>query len=440
MRKLTRIAAGLAVVAMVSVPAPAENWPQWRGPLLNGSTPETNLPTKIGPTQGVAWRAKLPGGSGSTAIIWEDRIFVSAQDRAMKTWALCLSRDGGKELWKHAIGKGFGNRYGNTGASPSPITDGTTVWFYYGTGDLLAFDMDGKQLWRRNIQNDHGKFDILWDYGASALLHGGKLYVPVIHGVYVPRGGRWRRPGGVKPAGGKAAGKSYLLCVDPKTGRDVWKHSRPSDALNEATQAYTTPIPYAAAGGTQILVTGADYITAHDPKTGRELWRSATYNPRRDGNYRTVVSPSVCGNVVVAAAPRGGDLFGGPIGGRRWAWTHQRNSPDVSTPLSYKGRFYVLVGKTRTLLCIEPKSGKIVGQCKLSGKTVFQASPTGADGKIYCINMSGEAFVVSAADSPKLLHRADFGGRGVRSSISVSNGQLLVRADDTLYCIGKKAE
>ena len=429
MRRLTCAVAVSAVLAAVAAAALAENWPQWRGPLLNGSTEETHLPTKIGPAQGVAWRAKLPGGSGSTPIVWEDRIFVSAQDRARQTWAVCLSREGGRELWKRPIAKGFGNRQGNTGASPSPITDGRSVWFYYGTGDLLAFDMDGKQRWRRNIQEDHGKFEILWDYGASALLHGGKLFVPVIHGAY----GRGRRRGGDKPGG-----KSYLLCVDPATGRDVWKHARPSDAPAEAMQAYTTPIPHAGPGGTQILVTGADHITAHDPRTGREIWRSPTYNPKKDRNYRTVVSPVVCGEVVVAAAPRGGDLFGGPLGGRRWAWTHRRNSPDVPTPLSYKGRFYVLVGSSKTLLCIEPESGKILGQCKLSGKAVFQASPTGADGKIYCINMRGEAYVCSAEDSPKVLHRADFGARDVRSTISVSNGQLFVRADDTLYCIGKK--
>lgn len=430
MRRQTAIVTMLAVAAMAWAPALAENWAQWRGPLLNGSTPEANLPTKIGPSQGVAWRAKLPGGSGSTPIIWDDRIFISAQDRAQKTWAVCLSRDGGRELWKREIGKGFGNKQGNTGASPSPITDGTTVWFYYGVGDLLAFDMDGKMLWRRNIQKDHGKFEILWDYGASALLHGGKLYVPVIHGAY----GRGVRKGG----GAKAGGKSYLLCVEPATGRDVWKHARPSAAVAEGMQAYTTPIPYAAPGGTQILVTGADHVTAHDPRTGRELWRSPTYNPKKDPYYRTVVSPVVCGDALVVAAPRGGDLFGGPIGARRWAWTHRRKSPDVPTPLSYKGRFYVLLGKDRTLLCIEPRSGKILGQCRLTGRAVFQASPTGADGKIYCINMRGEAFVVAAGDSPKLLHRADFGGRDVRSTISVSDGQLFVRVDDTLYCVGQR--
>ena len=428
MQKFTWLAAVAAGLAIASAPAPAENWAQWRGPLLNGSTPETNLPMKIGPAQGVVWRAKLPGGGGSTPIVWGDRIFISAQDRAERTWAVCLSRDGGKELWKRAIGKGFGNHQGNTGASPSPITDGTTVWFYYGAGDLLAFNMDGKQLWRRNIQKDHGTFEILWSYGASALLLGGKLYVPVIHGEH--RGGGSSRGGG----------KSYLLCVDPKTGRDVWKHARPSAAPAEAKQAYTTPIPYAAPGGTQILVTGADHITAHDPESGRELWRSATYNPKKERTYRTVVSPVVCGDVVVAAAPRGGDLFGGPVGGGRWTWTHRRNSPDVPTPLSYKGRFFVLVGKSRTLLCIEPKSGRILGRCTLSGRTVFQASPTGADGKIYCLNMLGELFVVSAEDSPKLLHHADFGARNVRATVSVSNGQLFVRVDDTLYCFGKKAE
>jgi len=419
-------ASAILVLATLCGPAKADNWAQWRGPAFNGSSAETNLPAKIGPNQGVVWRAKLPGGGGSTPIVWGDRIFLTAQDRSQRLSALCISRDGGKVLWRHAVGMGFGNRHGNTGASPSPITDGKTVWFLFGTGELLACDMAGKQLWRRNIQKDHGKFEILWDYGASALLLDGRLYVPVIHG-------NLRTPA-------QARGKSYLLCIDPKTGRDIWKHSRQTKAPFEAKQAYTTPIPHAAAGGTQILLTGADCVTAHDPKTGGELWRSASYNPRKNRTYRTVVSPAVCDNMVIVAAPRGGDLYGGAIGSYRWACTHKGNSPDVPTPLSFKGRFFVLHGMARTLLCIEPKSGRILSRCKLDAKGVFQASPTGADGKIYCITLTGELFVLSAEDPPKVLHRASFKTKDVRSTVSISNGQLFVRADDTLYCFGRQTK
>ena len=422
-------AAFAALLTVLIAPTLADNWPQWRGPHFNGSSTETGLPAKFGPTENVAWKAPLPGGCGSTPIVWADRVFVTAQDRAKKTWALCISRKDGSPLWKHAISTGFGNKQGNTAASPSPITDGQTVWFYFGTGDLLACDLGGRQLWRRNIQKDHGKFEILWDYGASPLLLGGRLYVPVIHGEY--RGGKGQ-------GGGNPGGKSYLLCVDPKTGRDVWKRPRPSPAPAEAMQAYTTPIPFHSPDGVQILLSGADHVTAHDPATGRELWRSPSYNPRKDRNYRTVVSAVTSDNMVIVCAPRGGDLFAVPAGGSKWAWTHRRESPDVPTPLAYKGRFYVLVCSKRTLLCIEPKTGEILGQCKVGDRGIFQASPTGADGKIYCINLQGEAVVLSADDTPRVLHRASFGGSGCRGSIAVSDGQLFIKTDTELFCIGTR--
>ena len=112
-------------------------------------------------------------------------------------------------------------------------------------------------------------------------------------------------------------------------------------------------------------------------------------------------------------------------------------SPDVPTPLVYGGKFYVLLGKQRTLLCVEPKTGKFLGTCKIDVRGIFQASPTGADGRIYCISLRGEAVVLSAEDTPKVLHRADFGGSGCRGSIAVSRGQLFIKTDDTLYCVGK---
>lgn len=416
--------------------AHAENWPQWRGPFFNGSSSETDLPTRFSPTENLAWQGDLPGVGGSTPIVWEDHVFVSAQEPgSMKLWAVCLGRDNGQVRWRKPMGTGFGNKMGNTGASPSPITDGKTVWFYFGTGELAAFDLAGKQLWRRNIATDHGPFEILWDYGSTGLLHRGRLYIPVIHGG--PTRSRGRGPGG-RPTRG---GKGFLLCLDAATGRDIWKRHRPTDALFEAQQAYTTPIPATIGGREVILVTGADYVTAHDPATGKELWRSPSYNPRRDRAYRTVVSPAVADGMVVACPPRGArQFYGGPIGksSGQWAWTKHAPSPDVPTPLFYRGKLFVLVGMRKRMFCLEPKTGRTIWEGSLGGTSPFQASPTGADGKVYCINMRGEVVVLSAGDKFEILHRVKLGGYGCRSAIAVAGGQLFIRTDKRLYCIGKR--
>jgi len=426
-----------ACLVLLASGAAAENWPQWRGPLFNGSTTETGLPTKFSPSENVAWTADLPGAGGSTPIVWDDSVFITAQEaQSRKLWAVCLNRSDGTVRWRKAMGTGFANRQGNTGASPSAITDGKTVWFYFGTGELAAFDFRGTEIWRRNISKDHGPFEILWDYGATGLLHAGKLYVPVIHGA-IRRGGR--RRGGPAPSG--QGGKSFLLCVEPATGRDVWKRPRPSAAPFEAKQAYTTPIPCELGGRKMILVTGADHVTAHDAASGKELWRSPTYNPRKDRNYRTVVSPVVAGGMVMACPPRGAQrLYGAAIGqaAEAWAWEKRAPSPDVCTPLFYRGRLFVLAGIRKKMLCLDPKTGGTIWEGDLETRSIFQASPTGADGKIYCLSMKGEAVVLSAGDRLDVLHRASMGGSGVRSTIAAAGGQLFLRTDTKLYCIGKR--
>ncbi len=429
---ITALAAGL-VLAAAPAAAPAGNWAQWRGPNFNGSAgeDEKDLPVKFSPDENIAWTFEAGGVSAATPIVWGDHVFITAMEPSspQKTWAYCLSRTDGKVLWKQlGSDKGFGNRMGNSAATPSAITDGKVVIFQFGTGDLAALDLQGKPLWSRNLQKDHGKFEMLWQYGATSLLYKGRLYVPVIHGPTDAGAGDW----------------SYLLCVDPNTGKDIWKHMRTTDAVRESKQAYSTPIPYEGPGGPMILVSGGDYVTAHDPKTGKELWRSPTYNPRQVTHWRLVVSPCAMDGAALVCAPKGGRLFAvhtdrkGQLTRADELWSKDDYSPDVCTPLAYKGRFYVLDGRLKQMACIEPRTGKMIWTKDLHTKAVLQASPTGADGKIYCVSLSGEVLVLEAGDQYKLLQTAKFPGSGCRATISVSGGQLLLRTDTKLYCIGKK--
>ena len=132
----------------------AENWSQWRGPFFNGSTTEKGLPTRFSKTENVKWVVDLPGPAAATPIIWNDRVFVSSVDQKARTLqALCLGRSGGKPLWKQETGVGLGLDDKSNFASSSPVTDGKLVWFFYGNGQLAAFDFEGKEVWSRNIQD-----------------------------------------------------------------------------------------------------------------------------------------------------------------------------------------------------------------------------------------------------------------------------------------------
>ncbi|NQT86378.1 PQQ-binding-like beta-propeller repeat protein, partial [bacterium] len=264
------------VLCLLASAARAENWPQWRGPFLNGSTTESGLPTKFGPDQNVAWATPLPGPSGASPIVWGDRIFlpsVAGDDLV----ALCVDAKTGSVLWQKkaaANGRRFRN---NTGASPSAVTDGKTVWFYFGTSDLLAFDFKGNVLWQRNLEAAHGHNANMFGYSSSPLLLGDRLYFVAI---------RNRKPSQYGSSKATAPTPSYVLAVDPKTGKDIWREDRPDDAVGESQEAYTTLIPLQRGGRTELLAYGADALTAHDPATGKETWRWETYNPTRIHHWR----------------------------------------------------------------------------------------------------------------------------------------------------------
>src|SRR5262249_7835626 len=162
------------------ISARAENWAQWRGPHYDGSSAEQNLPVDFSKTNGVKWVAKMPGPSAATPIIWGDYVFVSSTDLPTKTLhALALDRKTGQQLWNVEVAQGFNRDDKSNLASPSPVTDGKLVYFYYGTGDLAAFDFKGKKIWDRSIEKDYGQFAMQWTYSTSPTLVGDKLYIQV---------------------------------------------------------------------------------------------------------------------------------------------------------------------------------------------------------------------------------------------------------------------
>ena len=435
--KSSLLAVGLTTLLVV--PAHAENWPHWRGPNFDGSSGETKLPDDFSKTNHVKWIASLPGPSAATPIIWGDRVFVSSTDTRTKALrAICLDFKTGRELWNQEVGTGFSQDRSSNFASPSAVTDGKLIYFYYGTGDLVAFDFNGKKIWSRNLEKDYGQFAYQWTYAASPTLFDGKLFIQVLQ-RNEPVHGRGRKDGPID---------SYLLALDPQSGKEIWKQVRPSDAAMESHEAYSTPIPFQHAGRSEILITGGDCITGHDVKTGTELWRWGTWNPTRISHWRLVPSPVAGGGVVLASAPKGSPVYAfkagvkGTLGEKETAWISQERevSSDVCTPLFYKGRFYVVNGDRKTMARVDPATGKADWIAELGRRAKIESSPTGADDKIYFQDFLGAVFVVAAADQFKLLHVVEMGDADddqLRATIAVSQGNLFIRTGTKLYCVGK---
>ena len=448
MKQLHILLAGILCAAT----AQAADWAQWRGPNFDGSTTETGLPERFSKTENVVWSATLPGPSGATPVVWGNHVFVSSTDETTKSCvAIAFDRKTGKELWRVKVAEGVGQDRNSTYSNSSPLTDGQHVWFFFSRGDLVCFDLAGKEIWRCNIEKDYGQFAFQWTFGSSPLLYDGRLYLEVLQ-RNVPVHGR-----------GQPDAESFLLALNPTTGKELWKTIRPSEARAESLESYSTPMPFTHNGRSELLITGGDCITGHDPATGKELWRWGTWNPTRIGHWRLVPSATAGAGLVLACGPKGAPIYAVPLGGKgelattSLAWqTHVQSTEeegkvarslnnrdvtsDVPTPLFYQGRFYILSGTQQSLFSLEP-SGKVAWSGSLKGKGIFQSSPTAADGRIYMMNFVGEVFVVQAGgDEFKLLHTAEMGDSDnmLRASIPISQGQLFVRTEKTLYCVGKK--
>jgi len=439
---MTRIrAAFLLWTICSSVTLANDNWPQWRGPALNGTSDSTKLPLSWSETKNIRWKVRLPSWSGSTPVIWGDRIFIMSPSAARagdeaptlqgaakkqrregkKILLLCLSKKDGSKLWEYTLA-GDNAHYGKQNmSSPSPVTDGKYVWAVTGTGILTALNMDGEFKWERDIQKDYGKFGILWGYASSPLLLKDKLVLEVLHGMHTND-------------------PSYLIAFDLRTSKTIWKVDRPTDAIAESPDAYTTPTVLHYKDRKEIVINGGDYLTAHDPKTGNEIWRCGGINLTKSKVFRTVCSP-LAANGMIYGASRSGSLVACRAGGKglvtdsHLAWTSEF-APDVPTPVS-DGKYLYILHDQGYLTCLDALSGKVHYAKQRLPRGTYSASPLLADGRVYVTNESACTAVVATGPKFKILSENQLDNGYTLSSIAVAGRELLMRTSTHLYCISE---
>jgi len=408
----------MSFVVLLAAALSADNWPQWRGPQLNGVSSETGLPLKWTAESNIAWKLPLPEWSGATPIIWGDLIFLNvAEGTELSLW--CVDRKGPAVLWKAPLGGGNHKEQKQNMSSPSPSTDGTHVYVMTGTGILKGFDFKGNARWSRDIQAEYGRFGLNWGYASSPLLHGDALYVQVLHGM-------------------KTDDPSYLLRIDKATGKTVWKVERPTDAISESPDAYTTPQLVQNGAATEIVVSGGDVVTGHDPATGKELWRLNGLNPTNDPYYRIVASPVVAAGLIIAPSRQSPVIAIRP-GGRgdvtqsHKAWQFSRG-PDVPSPVS-DGTHVFLVTDNGVVYALNAKTGVLVwGPSRLPSGT-YSASPVLAEGRVYVTNEDGVTSVFAAGPAFELLAQNPLNDYTL-SSPAISQGQIFIRTAKHLFAIG----
>lgn len=450
----------LASTLPTGAAAAAAHWPSWRGPNGDGTTTAArNLPETWSPEKNIKWKREMPAWSGSSPMVWGDRIFVNspskeeavakpAEERAAGTapaparkrpgggrgpavsgpggqeiLLLCLSRETGEELWRRQYDQGNQIQMKHNSSSPTPVSDGKHVWAISGNGMVACFDFAGNEKWKFDIVKTYGKIGTNFGYGSSPLLLDGKLIVQVLHGM-------------------KTDDPSYVFALDAGTGKVLWRVERPTDAPRETPDAYTTPALVTVDGKKQVVISGGAFVTGHDPETGAELWRGGGLNPTNAGNYRVISSPVVRGGLVftptrqtpllVFKAGGKGDISQSQLA---WSWTG-KGAPDVPTPVSDGERFY-MVDDGGAITCLDAKTGALVYGPEDTGIGRTSSSPILADGKIYVTSETAETAVIEAGPKYRLIAKNSLDGSYTLCTPAFVDNEIILRTGTHLYCIRK---
>ena len=408
--------------------AEAQDWPQWRGNLLNNVSPETDLPVRWTPTENVLWRVPLPGPAGSSPVVAANRVFVTSPD-GDQIKLFCFSTAGEKR-WERTIGQG--NRTvredeGNS-ASPSPATDGQHVWAMDTNGNLVCCTVDGDLVWTKALQDEFGAFDIQFGMTSTPVLFQDKLYLQLIHGSMQDR----------------TPSKGLVICLNAGDGSLAWRHVRETDGTAENKHSYASPTIYQDGETAQLIIHGADYVTAHDLRDGHELWRCGNLNPTENYNpfLRFVASPTWGDKLVIVPTAKRGPVVAirpGPAGlitenPDAIAWRIDQGTPDVPTPVLVDGLVY-LCGENGTLTCLDAQNGDKV-YLERTESDRYRASPVAAGGHLYLTSRGGVVTVVKLGRTFDVVSRNEM-QEPTTASPAIAGGRIYLRTFAALYAIGQ---
>jgi outer membrane protein assembly factor BamB len=421
------------LVASVS----AENWPQWRGPRGDGVSRSRSVPIFWSEEREIAWKCPLPEWGASTPIVWDDSVFVTSHTEDGRLLLQHLGARSGTILWTRQVGSDTASRGTpergrqlfhalHNLASPSPVTNGKVVVAHYGNGDLAAYDFNGGQLWKRNLQADYGPYSIWYGHANSPV-----IYDDLVISVCLQDALADRRD---KPV------ESYVAAHEWATGKQRWKTSRVTGAPAEEADAYTTPLLVDVNGQPQILVMGGNQLDAYDPRTGRQLWFLSGLV-----GGRTVTSPTVNDDTIFATRGKREPLFAIPLlptmspnttverSRREILWTDNQGTPDSCSPVAHALLLFTItddgIGR-----CYDTKAGKLKWKQRLAGE--YKASPIVVEGRVLFLNTAGLCTIVSASSRFDKLVENQLDDQMLASPV-VALEHIYLRGRRTLYCIGR---
>jgi outer membrane protein assembly factor BamB len=396
------------LLAAAPEPAAGQTWPAFRG-RGDSRTDAANLPLTWSDDRNLAWKAALPGYGQSSPVVWKERVFVTSIEGEMKDrlHLFCLERATGRTLWRKEFRGTQKVKWSDyvSKAAPTPAVDAERVYALFESGDLLALDHDGKLLWQRALTKDYGEFRNNHGLGSSLAWSAGALVVLVAQNEH-----------------------SYLLAVDPRTGRNLWRKEHPFNS------SWSSPVIVPGEETSLVLVSSNGTVEAFDLKDGSPLWQV-------DGlTGNTVASPSTGGGLVVVGSSEKDSQLAIRLGGKgkvtdsHVAWQSEEASSSFGSPLVHGGQVYT-VNRAGIAWCLDLKTGKTCWSARLPASC--WASPLGAGERVYFFATDGSCSVFQAGPEMKLLAENRLTVNGRVYGVAAVDGMLLIRTGDTLFGVGK---
>jgi outer membrane protein assembly factor BamB len=435
------VLASVALAAVAGVPGgvAAQFWSQWRGPDGQGVSHEPDLPWQWNATVNVAWKSPVPGRGHSSPVVWGTRLFLTTAiegdvvrpgatgvkhtiegqdfvhpdgvgaDRTHALRVLAYDAESGRLLWERTAWEGvpYDSRHRKGSfASPTPVTDGESVYGFFGSEGLYAYDFEGALRWKA-------------DLGGIASLGVGVGTSPVLYRDLV-----------ILQCDEDNGDRSFVTALDRKTGKTVWRTPR------KVQVSWATPVIVRAGGRDELITSGAEAIIAYDPASGRELWRSKGLESNAVpspvvGDDVVVLSSGYPAKVAIAIRPGGsGDVTGGP----RVLWTYNKGTAYVPSPILYQGHVYLVTDKG-LVTCLDARTGEVKYEgARPPAPASFTASPVAYDGKILLSSEDGDTIVFKAGPKHEILATNAL-DEPIYASPAVSQGRLFIRGAQHLYCI-----
>jgi outer membrane protein assembly factor BamB len=445
----------IGVFAAAFGAASASDWPTFRGP-NGGIAKDDGVPAKIDESNRL-WKVKLPGPGASSPITYGNKIFLTAysgygtkviaafgapkgdgkgpgkgapkfdnvpagdagDQKNLKLHLLCIDRDSGKTVWEKTVEPklpeapftGFIKEHGY--ATSTPATDGERVYVFFGKTGVLAYSMAGEKLWQTSVGEGTDK----WGTGSSPIVHDGVVIVNA------------------------AIESGSIVGLDAKTGNELWR-------FKDVTPCWTSPLLVETkSGGHEVVLSLPGKVGAFDPKSGKELWRCkgiGSGDPAKGPGYTS--STPVARDGIVYAVGGGGPSPAvslavktggkGDVDDTHVIW-RQSLGTGIASPV-LDGNFLCWISGSATVL--DAKSGTKVSQERLYDSRSEYVSPVLAGDRIYALTRADGLYVLSGQGKLKELDHIDFPGDSslFNASPAVSDGKLIVRSNEFLYCFGKK--